>query len=333
MTPPARLPFACLIALGACFAPTCLAPTCFAKDPPGKDRKVDEPPRPTDDELKEIRELMGKVTRGRHPSIRANAAGSLGNFGPKAHVAVPALVTALKDRDVTVSSAAASALGKVGLHSKDAVRALVDALDRDPALATCAAEALGRIGANAAPALPALLKAAGSEDVDLRREATYALGRVGSVAADRVMATVRQRLADDDHRVQLAAALSLTRLNDDQVEPVIDVLVRAVPRDSRTVIEMRQEACEALGTHGPRAARAVQALIGVLRERPDVNPALPYADQRLAQHHALRRAAATALGAIGDREALPALRSAAEVPELAEAAEAAIARIESASGE
>lgn len=317
-----------LVRLFVCLALLAPATVGLAKDRPSKD---DDAPRPTAEELKEIRELMTRVVRGRHPALRSNAAGALASYGLKAEVAVPALVTALKDRDGSVSSAAASALGRVGVNSRDAVRGLVEALDRDPMLAAFAAEALGRIGVNAAPALQPLLKALGSDDADLRREATLALGSLGPTAEQQAIAPLRLRVEDAEPRVRLAAALSLTRLKDDAVEPVLRVLTGAVPRDGRMVIEMRQAACEALGAHGPRAAAAVHALTGVLRERPDVNPAIPYADQRLAQHHALRRAAAGALGAIGDAKALPALREAAETPELREAAEAAIARIQAGS--
>lgn len=66
------------------------------------------------------------------------------------------------------------------------------------------------------------------------------------------------------------------------------------------------------------------ALIGALGERPDINPALPYVAERQAAHDGMRRAAATALGKIGDRSAVDALERAAEVPALADAARAAL---------
>ena len=312
--------FVCLVLLA------CPSTPSLARDKPSG---ADEAPRPTEDELKEIRQLMRRVVRGPHPALRSEAANALGNYGRKAEVAIPALVTALKDRDVSVSSTAAVALGKVGVESRDAVKGLVDALERDPMLAASAAEALGRIGPNAATALRPLLKALEHDDADLRREATLALGRLGPEAEKQAVAPIRLLLDDAEPRVKLAAALSLTRLNVEGDEPVIATLARAVSKDGRMVIEMRQAACEALGEHGPRAASAVSALVACLRERHVHNPAIPYADQRLAQHNDLRRAAATALGAIGSAEALPALRDAGATPELQEAAEAAIARIES----
>jgi HEAT repeat protein len=317
------LPRAAIVAL--VLLVTALAPPALGRDKPGKD---DDAPRPTEDELKEIRQLMRRVVRGPHPSLRSEAATALGNYGRKAEVAIPALVTALKDRDVSVSSTAAVALGKVGGESRDAVRALVEALERDPSLAMSAAEALGRIGVKAAPALPALLKALGHEEADLRREAALALGHLGPEAEKQAPTPLRARLDDAEPRVRLAAALSLTRLNVGADDRVLTVLTQAVPKGGRMVIELRQAACEALTVHGPRATGAVSALLECLRERPDVNPAIPYADQRLEQHNALRRAAATALGAIGDAQALPGLRDAASNPALQEAAEAAIARLE-----
>ena len=51
--------------------------------------------------------------------VRANAAEALGEIGPAAAEAVPALATALKDRDNYVRSKASSALERVQLKLKN----------------------------------------------------------------------------------------------------------------------------------------------------------------------------------------------------------------------
>lgn len=303
-----------------------LAGLAMAQD---KKEKV-EKPQPTDQERNEIRELMGKVGRGKHPALKAKAAVELGDFGPKAEMAVPALTQAMKDRDVSVGSSAAVSLGRVGLFSKEAVSALIDALANRPIqVKISAAEGLGIIGPFAAPAaIRPLMGALGDGDADLRREAASALGKLGDKAKEPATKPLEGLLADGERRVRVAAAIALARLGstNGQLAPI---LAGAVPKDAGLAIEVRKDACEAAGLLGAAGKPAVEALCKALKEQPDVNPALPYAAERKAQHDAFRRAAATALGAIGDASAVPDLEAAAEVDILREAAGAALAKLRS----
>ncbi len=315
-----RFPWTCCILVAALSATPTSALARGKDDAPAQEA--------TAEERAEIRRLATRVGRGRHPSLRSEAANALGRYGPKAEAAVPALTAALKDRDVNVRTTAAIALGKVGARSAPAVKALTQALgrERDVELQAAAAEALGMIGDKAAPAASALVAALGSESGDVRREAAGALGFLGPKAEKVAVRPLRERLTDAEPRVQLAAAMSLTRLGAVS-EELTGILARAVPKASRLPVEQRQAACEALGLVGAQARGAVKPLIEVLREEADINSALPYVEQRQAQHDALRRAAAGALGAIGDREAIPALQRAARVEALREAASAALAQL------
>jgi len=63
--------------------------------------------------------------------VRRGAAESLGKIGPEASAAVPALIEALKDEDWTVRSAAAEALGEIGPEGWDVASALNDARNDD----------------------------------------------------------------------------------------------------------------------------------------------------------------------------------------------------------
>ena len=56
--------------------------------------------------------------------MRERAAIALGDFGPSAKRAVPALVIALRDKGTWVGRAAAEALGEIGPGAKDALPAL-----------------------------------------------------------------------------------------------------------------------------------------------------------------------------------------------------------------
>jgi len=304
------------------------------------DKKPDkvEKPEATPEERDEIREQIGKLGRGRHPAPRVAAAGALASFGPKAEAAIPSLVSLLADVDSGLASASASALGKIGTFSAPAVKALVTSVGRarkdGGAVQACAAEALGRIGRDAqaigAPpiatdAVPALTRALGDESPELRRDAAAALGWLGEKARAQLPA-LKARLADPDAAVKLAAATSCARLGDASPE-LVATLREGASAAGRRTIELRESSCQALGLLGAVAAPAVPTLIEVLGEQLEVNPALPYPAERRRQHEAMRCAAATALGAIGAREAIQPLTDAASEPMLKAACEAALAKL------
>lgn len=294
-----------------------------------KKPKPPKPPKPTPSERTEIRQLMGQLGRGRHEAKRSQAAAALGKFGPTADMAIPALAQALNDRDTNVGCAAADALARVGPYSKQGVEALVKTLSagRAPELKAAAAAALGQIGPFAAkPATSPLLAALQGGDEDLRRKAAASLGLLGEEAAKAATEPLKKALASSDSGLRLAAAMSLARFGDSDPE-LVKTLAAAVRKSGRAVVEIRQSACEVLELLGPKGKEAVGALSEAAGEKPEINPALPYADQRLEQHEAFRRAAVRALGAIGGEEVRPALERAAKVPSLAEEAERALAKL------
>src|SRR5262249_53210512 len=86
--------------------------------------------------LLELQEMgAGKVSKGiiqdliaslkaERPYDRQEAARGLGQLGPEARPAVPALIVALKDRAVEVRAVSAEALSRIGPAANDAVSAL-----------------------------------------------------------------------------------------------------------------------------------------------------------------------------------------------------------------
>jgi HEAT repeat protein len=68
----------------------------------------------------------GPVTPDRSAFLRAKAVAALGEIGPEAKAAVPALIDALKDASIRAD--VATALGNMGSAAKDAVPALREAL-------------------------------------------------------------------------------------------------------------------------------------------------------------------------------------------------------------
>jgi HEAT repeat protein len=72
----------------------------------------------------------------------------LGQIGPAAKEAVPALIAVLKDEDSELRASAATALGGIGPAAKEAVPALSVALkDKDKRVREIAASALRKIRA------------------------------------------------------------------------------------------------------------------------------------------------------------------------------------------
>src|SRR5690606_37977522 len=125
-----------------------------------------------------------------------------------------------------------------------------------------------------------------------------------------------------------AAAQALIQLgkgNADCVPPLV-AMVEDEARDS----PLPQRDVEKLATLGDAATSAASAHVNELGDRETVNLAMPYAEGELKQHTALRAAAARALGKLGDRDALSALRplTADADPELSQAAKQAIDAIE-----
>jgi HEAT repeat protein len=91
-------------------------------------------------------------------AIRVNALCALARLGPDSKEAVPALIQALEeDKDWVVRVAAITALGEIGDDAKEAVPVLIEALDKEDVCAS-AAIALGRIGPAARAALEALAR-------------------------------------------------------------------------------------------------------------------------------------------------------------------------------
>jgi HEAT repeat protein len=167
-----------------------------------------------------IRERI-KVLQDKSRSIgeRAQAASRLGDYGPKAQAAVPALIEALAG-ETELRESAAAALAKIG---KPAVPLLAKALDSEnPTVLTGAAQALRDIGPDAKAAAPRLVKLLGVEDAVTRIAVVEALGSLRD--PDSVPALGARVRTDPDFGVRRYAAFALTDLGADAKAAVPDLL-------------------------------------------------------------------------------------------------------------
>ena len=222
-------------------------------------------------------------------------------FGAAGAPAVPALIQALGDSNSAVCCAAAEALGKLG--DPQAIPALIQALghDTDPfaddldldavddldldavldavyrdAVRAVAAEALVKIGT---PAVPALIQALRDRSENVRFAAAEALGKLGDPQA---VPALIQALGDSDWYVRRAAAEALVKIG----TPAVPALIRALGDSDSDVRAVAAWALVKIGTP------AVPALIKALGDWWSEN---------------VRRAAAEALGDLGDPQAVPPL--------------------------
>jgi HEAT repeat protein len=119
------------------------------------------------------------------------------------------LVEALRDPYFVVGRNAAMALGKLGAAAAPAVPALIEALD-DPQLTQYAAQALGNIGAAARAAGPALIASTASvTSHECRAAVAEAIGRIGYAEGETF---IHGLLQDRYANVRKAAIKALERL-------------------------------------------------------------------------------------------------------------------------
>lgn len=167
----------------------------------------------------------------------------------------------LADQDVAARWYAAYALGEFGPRAAAAVPALRKVLENrgeHEYVRGGAARALGCIGPGAESAVPLLIETLASEHhVAVRRNAAWALGRLGPAARSAVPA-LRKRLDDADAAVRVKAAVALWQI-DRHGESI--PLLGAMARSNRQ--PEAYEAVLALGEVGPEAA-ATAALVEVL---------------------------------------------------------------------
>ena len=300
--------------------------------------------------------LLVKQLEAADPAIRMSV---LSAFAEQGKAAVPDLINALKNKEAAFW--ACLVLGEIGPDAAAAVPALIETLKDDrPEVRREAILALAEIGQAAAPALPALAE---SLDCEINCvPATFALGRIGGVpneveakikknaqSSDKILSTVSlwalakmrpgdqelarktvRRLADllkdENVRYRTAAAEALVDLDPDPkiarpilkkamedaspevLDAVMDVMAglgeKVVPRliEALGVKEVRLRAAAIIARIGPPAKAAVPALVDALGDESSET----------------RNEVLFALGAIGPeaKAAVPAIAKALRDPDM-----------------
>ncbi|MCI0748196.1 MAG: HEAT repeat domain-containing protein [Verrucomicrobia subdivision 3 bacterium] len=188
----------------------------------------------------------------RDTRARIAAARAFWRIARDADAAVPVLTSAL--RDPSSGWEASLALGEIGPAAREAVPALVETMKRERVPRPLrgppsSALALGRIGA---AAVPELVKTLGNEEPRIRTAAAIALGFIGE-DAHAAAPTLIPLLADSHPEVRQAATLGLGSIDPERRELVPALVVMARDDD----IFLSSAAATALQKIDPAAAAAV----------------------------------------------------------------------------
>ena len=149
--------------------------------------------------LKKLLPSLVAATRDQDPQVRCRAATALGERGPAARTAVPALVEMLEKEELAwIHGYTALALGNIGPAAAPAVPALEKALRTgNPGERQRFVFALGRIQRE--KAVPMLIEMLQDPNLDVRRQAVSSLGEQGLAAAPALESLIA--LSDDPDKL------------------------------------------------------------------------------------------------------------------------------------
>ncbi|MDF1664875.1 MAG: HEAT repeat domain-containing protein, partial [Planctomycetota bacterium] len=200
--------------------------------------------------------VLSAELRNRVDNAASYAARILGDLGPKAKGATPALAGLFKNKKKSprLRASAANALADIGVAVEDCVVALGEAmLDKDPLLSLCAGRALTAFKEKSFPALPNILKAMRGKDGDTRTRAHQAAGAIGVKAVPELI----KGLGDEDEKYRFNCAYALGIVG----SPAISQLV---PECSSKDWKRRETAVCALGEMAKAASGQVKIMIQCL---------------------------------------------------------------------
>jgi len=257
--------------------------------------------------------------RAGHFPVREAATECLVGLGPHT---MPIVIEGMGDPDATVRRAVVRALARLGPKARQFSDELVERLnDEDKDVRDRAVEALAQMGSGA---VPSLIRGLRHENVRVRRDSAFVLGKIGPTAESSAPA-LTALLHDREPSVRGAAAVALGQIDPETtsregVETLIELL-------AHPDANIRARAARSLGHYGPRAKQAGGPLANLLNDtnrvvaaaawalgniRPPADVAVPGLIAALEHRDRLvRRAAAESLGCFG-----PAAKQA--VPELIE---------------
>ena len=152
-----------------------------------------------------------EMLRDENKWVRSHVAAGLGFYGDAADSALPELVKTAKDPDANVRKHCVAAMGKIRTRPVFVLSVLIGALeDSNELVRSHAAQALGNYGADASKSLLKLIETAKDPDANVRRYCVAAMGQIGT-HPDSVVLILIEALNDADSLVRSHAAQALGR--------------------------------------------------------------------------------------------------------------------------
>jgi HEAT repeat protein len=201
-----------------------------------------------------------------YSSDREKALKALGEMGPGAKKAVPALVELLKSAGPGVSMGDSlkenviETLGKIGPGAKAAVPALLEVAKSNASYGRIAGKAvlaLGQIGPDAAEAVPVLIRKLDRGEYEVKKNVPVALSQMGP-AAKKAIPKLEQMIDSPFGVFRMQAATALWRL-DGQVDRPVQIAI-ATLKEGDYASDDRMLALKVLGEMGPKAKSATKLL-------------------------------------------------------------------------
>ncbi|MAE76999.1 MAG: hypothetical protein CMJ85_09045 [Planctomycetes bacterium] len=257
--------------------------------------------------------FLARFCKDNDAATRLAAVVQLGRARWRARRQLPAIETALEDKDKEVRAAAVRAFGQV-TGDREAFTATLAKAVRSKHAAT--RHAAYRCLADGCPMLPSFLPYIVPDlaNEKLREAAIEALVR----ARHRAPALLRPLLASGPAAARAAAGLALARCRDANSDDIAHILALLDDKDGN----VRATAMRAVAQLGRRARDAVPSLVQLLKRKKDSAAAAdalatmgssarravtPLIKLLKSKDPELRRAAATALGALSAKKAIPRL--------------------------
>ncbi len=208
-----------------------------------------------------VPELLEIIRKDDTGFLAANVTFALGKIGSRG---VPALIRALEDKEAKVRRAATFGLGQVGPRAYEAVPALVKTMeeDADSLVQSFAAEALGNIGPEARSAIPNLKKALKSKNEELAINSALALWKIEK---DLSGITVLGNAVESGRTilVRRTAARALAEIGSQAKDAIPSLIIGLKDKESM----VRADCALALGKMGSSARPAIQYLKPALQDK------------------------------------------------------------------
>ena len=176
---------------------------------------------------------------------RAEASETLVAMGSEA---IDALIQGVSDENPQVREMSAWVLSEIGAPAARVVPALISTLaDPDENIRVMGSVALQNLGE---PAVPYLIDALRTESAEIRLNAAYALGEIGT-PLDTILPALISTLTDPEWNVRRLVVRALVTIG----TPALDSLIQALNSEDPDLRRMAERALSDIGT--PEARRAI----------------------------------------------------------------------------